>query len=60
MAGASTESATSWSTSSWTSHPVGPQFLTILRRQREDAVDHGQEDRAQLFEGFLKEIDGDG
>jgi integrase len=39
---------------------TGPQFLTILRRQREDAIDHGAEDRAQLFEGFLKEIDGDG
>jgi integrase len=39
---------------------TGPQFLTILRRQRDDAVGHCQEDRAQLLEGFLKEIDGDG
>ena len=32
---------------------TGPQFLTILRRQRDDAVGHGQEDRAQLLEGFI-------
>jgi site-specific recombinase XerD len=36
---------------------TGPQFLTILRRQRDDAVDHGQEDRAQLLEGFIDDID---
>jgi integrase len=36
---------------------TGPQFLTILRRQREDAVVHGQEDRVQLLEGFIDDID---
>jgi hypothetical protein len=36
---------------------TGPQFLTILRRQRNDAVDHGQEDRALLLEGFIDGID---
>jgi integrase len=39
---------------------TGPQFLTILRRQRDDADRHGQEDRAELLDGFLREIDGDG
>ena len=39
---------------------TGPQFLTILRRQRDDAIDHGQEDRVGLLDGFLKEIDGEG
>jgi hypothetical protein len=39
---------------------TGPQFLTILRRQRDDADRHGQEDRAQLLEGFIEEIDSDG
>ena len=29
---------------------TGPQFLTILRRQRDDAVDHGQDDRVELLE----------
>ncbi len=39
---------------------TGPQFLTILRRQRDDAVGFGQEDRVQLLEGFIEEIDGGG
>ena len=37
---------------------TGPQFLTILRRQRDDAVDHGQEDRVELLEGFIENIGG--
>ncbi|HEY2213693.1 MAG TPA: tyrosine-type recombinase/integrase [Acidimicrobiales bacterium] len=37
---------------------TGPQFVTVLHRQRQDALDHGQEDRAQLLSGFLKDIDG--
>ncbi len=37
---------------------TGPQFLTILRRQRDDAVGHGQEDRAELLKGFIENIDG--
>jgi site-specific recombinase XerD len=36
---------------------TGPQFLTILRRQRDDAVGHGQKDRVQLLEGFIDDID---
>jgi hypothetical protein len=39
---------------------TGAQFLTILRRQRDDAADHRQEDRVQLLEGFIKRIDGNG
>ena len=38
---------------------TGPQFLTILRRQRDDAVGHGQEDRVQLLEGFIEDIDAE-
>ena len=37
---------------------TGPQFLTILRRQRDDAASHSQDDRVELLDGFLKEIDG--
>ncbi len=36
---------------------TGPQFLTVLRRQRDDAVGDGEEDRAQLLEGFIDDID---
>jgi hypothetical protein len=39
---------------------TGPQFLTILRRQRDDADRYGQEDRAQLLEGFIEEVDREG
>ncbi len=39
---------------------TGPQFLTILRRQRDDADRHGQEDRAQLLESFIEGHDQDG
>ncbi len=38
---------------------TGPQFLTILHRQREDAVGHGQEDRAEPLEGLIDDIDSD-
>jgi integrase len=38
---------------------TGPQFLTILRRQRDDAVDHGQQDRVQLLKGFIDDIDAE-
>jgi hypothetical protein len=34
-----------------------PQFPTILRRQRDDAVDHSQNDRGQLLECFIDDID---
>lgn len=36
---------------------TGPQFLTILRRQRDDAAGHGQGDRVELLDGFIEEID---
>jgi site-specific recombinase XerD len=39
---------------------TGPQFLTILRRQRDDAAGHRQHDRVELLDGFLKEIDETG
>jgi hypothetical protein len=39
---------------------TGTQFLTILRRQRDDAVDHGQQDRVHLLEGFIDDIDAGG
>jgi hypothetical protein len=39
---------------------TGPQFLTILRRQRDDAVGHRQDDRVELLDGLLKKIDGVG
>jgi hypothetical protein len=35
-------------------------LLTILRRQRDDADHHGQDDRAKLLEGFIEEIDPNG
>jgi integrase len=37
---------------------TGPQFLTILRRQRDDAAGFGQDDRTQLLDGLLDGIDG--
>jgi site-specific recombinase XerD len=33
---------------------TGPQFLPILTRQRDHAHDHGQTDRATLFEGLIQ------
>jgi site-specific recombinase XerD len=39
---------------------TGPQFVTILRRQRDHAVDHDQPDRAQLFTELLGGIDDSG
>jgi hypothetical protein len=33
---------------------MGPQFLPILTRQRDRAHDHGQTDRAALFEGLIQ------
>jgi integrase len=36
---------------------TGPQFVTILRRQRDHAVDHDQPNRAQLFTELLHGID---
>jgi site-specific recombinase XerD len=36
---------------------TGPKFLTILRRQRDDAAVHGQEDRVGLLKSFIDDID---
>jgi hypothetical protein len=38
---------------------TGPQFVPILRRQRDHATEHGQEDRIVLFDRLIKDIDGD-
>ena len=35
---------------------TGPEFIPILRRQREHAVDHDDLDRADLFDGLLSGI----
>lgn len=32
---------------------TGPQFVPALIRQRNHALDHGQPDRAALFDGLL-------
>jgi hypothetical protein len=39
---------------------TGPQFVTILRRQRDHAADHDQTERAQLFTELLGGIDDSG
>ena len=33
---------------------TGTQFLPILVRQRDHARDHGQDDRADLFDGLIQ------
>ena len=33
---------------------TGPQFPPILTRQRDQASDHGQPDRAALFDGLIQ------
>ena len=38
---------------------TGPQFIPILRRQRDHAAEHDQAQRADLFERLIKGIDGD-
>jgi hypothetical protein len=38
-------------------YDTGPQFVEILRRQQADAVDHGDDDRAQVFTDLLAGID---
>jgi len=37
---------------------TGPQFIPILRRQRDHAVEQDQAERVELFEGLIKDIDG--
>ena len=32
---------------------TGPEFVPVLLRQRDHAREHGQTDRAQLFEGLV-------
>ncbi len=36
---------------------TGPEFIAILRRQRDHATDHDDHDRAQIFTGLLDGID---
>ena len=36
---------------------TGPQFIPILRRQRDHAVERDQHDRARLFDGLIDGID---
>ena len=38
-------------------YDTGPQFVQILRRQHNDAVDHGDDDRAHVFTQLLNAID---
>ena len=38
---------------------TGPQFIPILRRQRDHATEHGQEDRIVLFDRLIKDVDGE-
>ena len=38
---------------------TGPQFIPILRRQREDAADRSDTGRANLFDGLLSDISDD-
>jgi site-specific recombinase XerD len=35
---------------------TGPQFLTILKRQRKHADERGQSDRSQLFDGLIEGV----
>jgi hypothetical protein len=37
---------------------TGPQFILILRRQRDHAVEQDQAERVELFDGLIKEVDG--
>jgi hypothetical protein len=39
---------------------TGPEFVPILRRQRDHAADHGQSDRAELFQGLLSNVEDGG
>ena len=39
---------------------TGPEFIPILRRQRDDAGDRGDAARANLFNGLLSDITEDG
>jgi hypothetical protein len=38
----------------WAYFRTGAQFLPILTRQRDHARDHGQADRAALFDGLIQ------
>jgi hypothetical protein len=37
---------------------TGPQFIPILRRQRDHANEHEQNGRAELFNGLIEDMDG--
>jgi hypothetical protein len=38
-------------------YDTGPQFIEILRHEHNDAIDHGDHNRAQIFTGLLDGID---
>jgi hypothetical protein len=38
-------------------YETGPQFVEIIRRQRDDAVDHADTNRAEVFTTLLDDID---
>lgn len=38
---------------------TGTEFLPTLTRQRDHAADHGQPDRAALFDGLIRRVDTD-
>ena len=35
---------------------TGPEFVPVLLRQRDHARDHGQSDRAALFDGLINRV----
>lgn len=39
---------------------TAPQFIPILKRQRDHAADHDQADRIVLFEKLIADVDGIG
>jgi integrase len=41
-------------------YDTGPQFIEILRRQQDDAIDHGDNDRARMLTHLLDTIDDNG
>jgi hypothetical protein len=51
-----TRSPCSVRTRTWRSW-AGPQFVRILRHQHADAIDHGDNNRAQVFTELLDGID---
>jgi hypothetical protein len=38
---------------------TGPEFVTILRRQRDDAIEHADHERTQLYDELVRVIDNE-